>query len=109
MYDRLADTLLGAGVRPFAGFQQPADMAARFWYGSVFAKAHHDFAKLLLTQFKKDPETWVLEVGSFIGNSAVTWAQQAKRLGMRPGRKKKRKNKNMQKRAGLPEGQDLFV
>lgn len=58
-------------------------MAARIWYGSVFAKAHHDFAKLLLTQFKHDPEAWVLEVGSFIGNSAVTWAQQAKMLGMR--------------------------
>lgn len=78
-YASLADALLGSGVRPFEGFTPPADMTASYWYGSVFASTHKDLAQILVDY--AGPTGWVLELGSFIGNSATTWANAAKRRG----------------------------
>ena len=126
-YMRMADALLGAGVRPFEGFRKPVDMRKHYWYGSVFATSHHDLARvwacstshsecripplsyahsrplrprwftittclssfasrlsrpqILLNTVRTD-DAWVLEAGSFIGNSATVWANTAKDLGM---------------------------
>ena len=37
---------------------------------------------MLLGYFRGDPDAWVLEAGSFIGNSAITWAGAAAALEM---------------------------
>ena len=86
-YSRLADALLGAGVRPFDGFRPPVDMRPSYWYGSVFAMSHADLATILLQQARRDAadgeDPWVLEAGSFIGNSAVVWASTMRALHIR--------------------------
>jgi len=85
MYSTLADEFLGAGVRPFEGFRPPDDMRAHYWYGSVFSMSHYDLAEILLTTVQDAwrDDAWVLEAGSFIGNSAVTWASTMRALQMR--------------------------
>ena len=81
----LADAFLGSGVRPFEGFRPPDDMRAHYWYGSVFSMSHYDLAEILLTTVQDawHDDAWVLEAGSFIGNSAVTWASTMRALQMR--------------------------
>ena len=83
-YARMADALLGPGVRPFEGFfadRRPSDMKAKYWYGSVFATNHHDLARILLLTVRSS-DAWVLEAGSFIGNSGTVWSLTARELGM---------------------------
>ena len=79
LYDTLADALLGTGVRPFATFAAPDDMRPKYFYQSSFATNHKDLARKLLGHV--GPHGWVLELGSFIGMSAITWAQAAQERG----------------------------
>ena len=75
-YAQLADVLLGEAMRPFAGFRAPPDMSPSFWYGSVFSQAHADLAEFLVGASPTDG--WILELGSYIGGSAATWARAAR-------------------------------
>ena len=74
-YSRLADVILGDGVRPFShGTGQPGwrGMQPANWYRqSSFSQQHKDLAEVLMKS--GGDGSWVLEVGSFIGNSASTW------------------------------------
>eukprot|EP00966_Prymnesium_polylepis_P119345 2758035-Prymnesium_polylepis.1 len=72
-YPDLADALLGPGVRPLAAFRPPADMSPDRWYqhsGLTVGLAVH-----LAAHCPEDSGSYVLELGSFIGNSALTWAR----------------------------------
>lgn len=77
--DLVSRVLLGNISDPYAHFQPPADMAPNYWYGSVFARAHVDLAKLLVRH--AGPDGYIVELGSFIGNSATVWANTAKAFG----------------------------
>ena len=76
-YDDLADAILGPGFRPFANFTP--SVPASFWYRSNFATYHADLATLLVNH--TGPDGWLLEVGSFIGQSGLTLARAAYRMG----------------------------
>jgi hypothetical protein len=83
-YAELADAILGVGVRPFA--QQantPADTRpSSFWYTqSYFARQHADLAEHLMRLGGEG--RWVLEVGSFLGDSALAWVRAARAVGLR--------------------------
>ena len=70
-YAQLADALLGKGVRPFSHFQPPPDMGPSFWY------PHSSLSVHLAVQLAKyvHGDGWILELGSFIGTSASTYAK----------------------------------
>ena len=93
-YADLADILLGKGVRPALGAAGGSfrGRVADYWYHqSAFARQHRDLAQALVSSVEReyDPSAggrhaqaavrgaWMLEVGSFIGNSAVTWGRAA--------------------------------
>ena len=80
-YGQLADAILGEGIRPFAnGTGAPGwrGMRANNWYRqSSFSMQHKDLAETLMSIGGNG--TWVLEVGSFIGASASTWARATRR------------------------------
>jgi len=74
-YDDIADALLGTGMRPFAS--GTAATPASFWYTkSAFSSTHRDLAAALV---RAAGSSYIVEVGSFIGNSAITWANAIKR------------------------------
>ena len=75
-YATLADTLLGHGVRPFYKFQPPPDMRPRHWY------KHSGLTRGLALHLAVHVEHggYILELGSFIGNSATTWAYAVRYL-----------------------------
>ena len=78
LHDLLADQILGRGFRPFANFTPTVPPS--FWYHSNFQTFHSDLATLLLNHTGHDG--WVLEVGSFIGQSGLTLARAAHRVGL---------------------------
>lgn len=76
----LGNALLGAGFEdPFAGFKakQPRDMAYNDWYPHSQLRQHADLVDVLVAGLGSGG--WVLELGSFIGNSASVWAAAIKR------------------------------
>ena len=77
-YPLLADAILGRGIRPYAAFHAPSDLHASAWYQGSFMR-HRDLA----TELVRHAGTggYVVEVGSYMGNSATAWARAAKRLG----------------------------
>jgi len=75
-YDDLADAILGRGFRPFANYN--ATVPPSFWYRSNFETYHRDLATILVNH--TGAGGWILEVGSFIGNSALAWSRAAARL-----------------------------
>lgn len=84
-YGALADAILGVGVRPFAnGTGQPGWRGTQpnMWYRqSSFAKQHANLAEVLMAEGGEGK--WVLEVGSFIGASAITWAKASQKAGVK--------------------------
>lgn len=75
-YGQLADHLLGRNIRPFAQYQSPLEYA--WWYPSVF-QSHKELAQQMVIAAGMDG--YILELGSYIGNSATTFARAARRLG----------------------------
>ena len=80
-YGDLAAALLGKQfAAPFSGFSKdaPRDMKASYWYAhSALSDKHADLAAKLVASGIRDGG-YVLELGSFIGNSATTWARAIK-------------------------------
>ena len=71
LYDRLADAFLGHCVRPFARFAPPADMRASRWYPHSNLQRHKGLARRLAFLVNG---SYMIELGSFIGDSAIVWA-----------------------------------
>lgn len=75
-YDYIADTILGTGVRPFHAAGRDGSVRGAtpdYWYKqSAFKRQHSDLARALLRDARSGG--WMLEVGSFIGNSATACA-----------------------------------
>ena len=72
-YEQLASALLGPQYgAPFARFKTPLDLEVlgTAWYKSNFASHHGDLARSLAHHAA--PDGWILEVGSFVGSSAIT-------------------------------------
>ena len=72
-YEQLASALLGPQYgASFARFKTPLDLEVlgTAWYKSNFASHHGDLARLLAHHAA--PDGWILEVGSFVGSSAIT-------------------------------------
>ena len=78
-YRALAETVLGAGILPFATFAPPADMQYDNWYKHSSLGAYRELVDLLVRH--AGPASYLVEVGSFIGNSATTWAKALRRSG----------------------------
>ena len=79
-HDAIARALLGAEYsEPFARFRPPADMQPASWYASVFARSHHDLATEMIRA--AGPNGYVVELGSFIGDSATALVRAAQSLG----------------------------
>ena len=74
-YDHLANVLLGAGLRPFDTFTAPADMSVDRWYSQSHLPI--DLAQAIVVSAPRSTTEHKLfvEMGSFHGNSAVTWAR----------------------------------
>ena len=90
----LAAALLGPRYQsPFGAFQPPQDLreptvtynqgrgraAVTSWYSSNFAESHRDLALELVRLAGHDG--WILELGSFIGSSAVTLGNAVRKVG----------------------------
>ena len=76
-YDLLSRTLLGV-VNPFDRFEAPAGMRYDNWYPySLFSTQHVDLAEALVDTLNGGG--YMVELGSFIGNSATTWARAMER------------------------------
>eukprot|EP00966_Prymnesium_polylepis_P114108 2637145-Prymnesium_polylepis.1 len=80
VYDGLADALLGQGVRPFDHFKPPPDISFNNFYRSTFATAHKVLARFLARHAGNGG--WILELGSFVGNSATVLARAAVKSGV---------------------------
>ena len=72
LYATLADTLLGACVRPFAHFVPPADIRPAWWYPHSNLERRRDLARRLAAHANG---SYMIEIGSFIGNSAAVWSR----------------------------------
>ena len=80
-YNELADAILGVGVRPFENASSWLAAGPDHWYKkSAFSVQHEDLATHLMRVGGHG--CWVLEVGSFIGNSAATWARASRVAGL---------------------------
>ena len=78
-YADLARTLLNVTGSPFDGFRPPHDMHQDNWYPySQVSIMHGDLAEALV-DFVGDGG-YMVELGSFIGNSATSWARAICRL-----------------------------
>ena len=73
-YATLADNLLGPGARPFSGFVAPADMQRTTWFQSYFKNHQADLARTIARTIRADHGGYIVELGSFLGDSAITWA-----------------------------------
>jgi hypothetical protein len=70
-YELLADRILGQGYRPFAEHNQST--SAAMWYKFSALSEEHALSEALASGVPED--SYILEVGSFIGNSAIEWAR----------------------------------
>ena len=75
-YSQIAHTLLRV-PNPFAHFHRPRDMGFSNWY------PHSALEKqtLLAETLAKEVDGYMLELGSFIGNSAAAWVQALRSVG----------------------------
>ena len=71
-YAHLADALLGRCVRPFARFAPPADIHVSHWYPQSNLVRYKGLARVLAPYVNG---SYMIEVGSFIGDSATVWAR----------------------------------
>jgi hypothetical protein len=93
-HDALAAALLGPRYQsPFHDFRPPQDLseptvsyntgrgisAVTSWYSSNFADSHKDLALQLVRI--AGPNGWILELGSFIGASAITLGNAVRKVG----------------------------
>ena len=76
-YELLADRILGQGYRPFAEHNQST--SAAMWYKFSALSEEHALSEALASGVPED--SYILEVGSFIGNSAIEWARAAQNHG----------------------------
>ena len=77
LYSKLASIILGSRHSPYDGFLPPMDMRADMWYrGSL--TYHRDLALEIVRH--AGASGYIIEFGSFIGNSALAWARAIKRL-----------------------------
>jgi len=74
-YSDLAEAILGPlGRHPFADNSSWRGVRPEHWYKkSAFSMQHRDLALMLMRLASEG--CWILEIGSFIGNSAVTWVK----------------------------------
>jgi hypothetical protein len=77
IYQRLADGILGVGHKPFAEYMH--FVPANNWYGHSALSREHELSDLLASGVPED--SYILEIGSFIGNSAIEWARAAQNHG----------------------------
>ena len=76
-YQRLADGILGVGHKPFAEYMH--FVPANNWYGHSALSREHELSELLASGVPED--SYILEIGSFIGNSAIEWARAGQKNG----------------------------
>lgn len=74
-YERLADALLGRCVRPFAAGSPPG-FVGHHWYKWSHLGRHVDLLDRLVAQANA---SYIVELGSFLGDSAAAWARAIKR------------------------------
>lgn len=81
-YTELALVLLNVTGSPFDHFRPPRDMRRNMWYRfSQLSSMHGDLAEALVDYVGDGG--YMVELGSFIGNSATTWVQAMHRQNVR--------------------------
>ena len=77
-YAQLADAILGRGVRPFRAAISGVEGNSSWFQSSQISRYHRDLLEVLMLQ--AGDGAYMVEVGSFLGDSARAWANAARRV-----------------------------